>query len=44
MGDRNPKSVQKQAAQKQNKANQTQKQKGAALAAKQSAGNPKRGK
>jgi len=44
MGDRNPKSVQKQAAQKQSKANQAQKQKGAALAAKQSAGNPKRGK
>jgi hypothetical protein len=44
MGDRNPKSVQKQAAQKQSKTNAAQKQKGAALAAKQSAGNPKRGK
>jgi hypothetical protein len=44
MGDRNPKSVQKQAAQKQSKANQAQKQKGQAIAAKQSPSNSKRSK
>ena len=44
MGDRSPKSVQKQAAQKQSKNKNAQKQKGLAIAAKQTASNPKRGK
>ena len=43
MGDRSPKSVQKQAAQKQTKNNATKQQKGQAIAAKQG-NNPKRGK
>jgi hypothetical protein len=44
MGDRSPKSVQKQAAQKQSKNNAAKQQKGQAAAAKQSGNNPKRGK
>jgi len=44
MGDRNPKSVQKQAAQKQSKANEAKKQKGLAVAAKQTPSNSKRSK
>jgi hypothetical protein len=44
MGDRSPKAVQKQAAQKQNKNKAAQQQKGQAMAAKQAGNNPKRGK
>jgi hypothetical protein len=43
MGDRSPKSTQKQASQKQSKANDQQKQKAQAVAAKQ-AGNLKKNK
>jgi hypothetical protein len=44
MGDRSPKAVQKQAAQKQNKNNAAKQQKGQAVAAKQTGNNPKRSK
>ena len=44
MGDRSPKAVQKQAAQKQSKNDATKKQKGQAAAAKQATNTPKRGK
>lgn len=44
MGDKSPKAVQKQAAQKQSKSNAAQQQKGQAIAAKQTGNNPKRGK
>ena len=44
MGDRSPKSVQKQAMQKQAKNKAANQQKQQAVAAKQSGNNPKRGK
>jgi hypothetical protein len=44
MGDRSPKAVQKQAAQKQSKNKAQQQRKGQAIAAKQAISNPKRGK
>jgi hypothetical protein len=44
MGDRSPKSVQKQATQKQAKNKATNQQKRQAVAAKQTGNNPKRGK
>ena len=44
MGDRNPKSVQKQASQKQNKNDAAKKQKGQAMAAKNAGSNSKRSK
>ena len=44
MGDRSPKSVQKQATQKQAKNKATNQQKRQAVAAKQVGNNPKRGK
>jgi hypothetical protein len=44
MGDRFPKAVQKQAAQKQARNDAAKQQKGQAVAAKQSGNNPKRSK
>jgi hypothetical protein len=44
MGDRSPKAVQKQAAQKQTKNKAARQQKGQAIAAKQASNKPKRGK